>query len=41
MALCKKKVIAEVKNLVKLGEMNPNEIETPGIFVDYIVKGGK
>lgn len=41
MALCGKKVIAEVENLVKLGEMNPNEIETPGIFIDYIVKGGK
>ncbi len=40
MALAGKKVIAEVENLLKVGEMNPNEIETPGIFVDYIVKGG-
>lgn len=40
MALCGKKVIAEVENLLKVGEIDPNEIETPGIFVDYIVKGG-
>ncbi|MGB9749510.1 MAG: CoA transferase subunit A [Caldisericia bacterium] len=40
MALAGKKVIAEVENLMKIGEMDPNEIETPGIFVDYIVKGG-
>ncbi|MDI6860902.1 MAG: CoA transferase subunit A [Caldisericia bacterium] len=40
MALAGKKVIAEVENLVEIGEMNPNEIETPGIFIDYIVKGG-
>lgn len=41
MALAGKKVIAEVENLLKVGEMNPNEVETPGIFVDYIVKGGR
>ena len=40
MALAGKKVIAEVENLFEIGEMNPNEIETPGIFVDYVVKGG-
>lgn len=40
MALAGKKVIAEVENLLKIGEMNPNEVETPGIFVDFIVKGG-
>lgn len=40
MALAGKKVIVEVENLLKIGEMDPNEIETPGIFVDYIVKGG-
>lgn len=40
MALAGKKVIAEVENLVEIGKMNPNEIETPGIFIDYIVKGG-
>ncbi len=40
MALAGKKVIAEVENLMKIGEMDPNEIETAGIFVDYIVKGG-
>lgn len=41
MALAGKKVIAEVENLLEIGEMNPNEVETPGIFVDFIVKGGK
>lgn len=41
MALAGKKVIAEVENLLEIGEMNPNDVETPGIFVDYIVKGGK
>jgi len=40
MALAGKKVIAEVENILKVGEMNPNEVETPGIFVDFIVKGG-
>lgn len=40
MALAGKKVIAEVENILKVGGMNPNEVETPGIFVDYIVKGG-
>jgi len=41
MALAGKKAIAEVENLLEIGEMNPNEVETPGIFVDFIVKGGK
>lgn len=34
-----KKVIVEVENLLKVGEINPNEIQTPDIFVDFIVKG--
>lgn len=41
MALAGKKVIAEVENLLEIGEMNPNDVETPGIFIDYIVEGGK
>jgi len=31
-------VIVEAENLVKTGEINPNNVMTPGIFVDYIVK---
>ncbi|MBS2771790.1 CoA transferase subunit A [Anoxybacillus rupiensis] len=30
--------IAEVEEIVPLGELNPEEIVTPGIFVHYIVK---
>lgn len=32
-------VIAEVDEIVEVGEIKPNEIGTPGIFVDYIVEG--
>jgi 3-oxoacid CoA-transferase subunit A len=31
--------IAEVEELVELGELNPDCIHTPGIFVDAIFKG--
>ncbi len=31
--------IAEVENLVEVGELGPDEIHTPGIYVDRIVKG--
>jgi 3-oxoacid CoA-transferase subunit A len=31
--------IAEVENLVEVGELAPDEIHTPGIYVDRIVKG--
>ena len=37
-------VIAEVEELCPAGELQPNEIRTPGALVDYIVvnpKGGK
>ncbi|WP_044748345.1 CoA transferase subunit A [Bacillus alveayuensis] len=30
--------IAEVEEIVPLGELNPEEIITPGIFIDYIVQ---
>lgn len=29
-------VIAEVEQIYETGDLNPNQIETPGIFVDYI-----
>src|SRR5262249_35964519 len=32
-------VIAEVEELVELGELDPNSIHTPGIFVDAIFRG--
>lgn len=32
-------VIAEVDEIVEVGEIKPNDVGTPGIFVDYIVKG--
>jgi len=31
--------IAEVEILVEAGEINPNEIHTPGIFVQRIFQG--
>lgn len=33
-------VIVEAENLVKAGEIGPDNVSTPGIFVDYIVVGG-
>ena len=32
-------VIAEVEHIVGVGDLGPNEIQTPGIYVDRIVKG--
>jgi len=32
-------VIAEVDEIVEIGEINPSNVGTPGIFVDYIVLG--
>lgn len=39
MAMAGKITIAEVEELVPLGELNPNEIHTPGIFVQRIFQG--
>jgi 3-oxoacid CoA-transferase subunit A len=33
-------VIAEVEEIVDLGKLDPNSIQTPGIFVDAILQGG-
>jgi acetate CoA/acetoacetate CoA-transferase alpha subunit len=33
-------VIAEADNVVEIGEIEPENVATPGIFVDYIVDGG-
>jgi 3-oxoacid CoA-transferase subunit A len=39
MAMAGKITIAEVEILVEAGELDPNEIHTPGIFVQRIFKG--
>ena len=39
MAMAGAITIAEVEELVEEGELNPNEIHTPGIFVQRIFKG--
>jgi 3-oxoacid CoA-transferase subunit A len=41
MAMAGKITIAEVEELVPVGSLNPNEIHTPGIFVQRIFKGEK
>ena len=41
MAMAGKITVAEVEELVPLGELNPNYIHTPGIFVQRIIKGEK
>ena len=39
MAMAADCVIAEVEEIVDVGDMDPNEVVTPGIFVDFLVKG--
>jgi 3-oxoacid CoA-transferase subunit A len=34
-------VIAEVEHLVDLGEIPPDQIHTPGVYVDAIFQGAK
>ena len=41
MAMAGKITIAEVEELVPLGELDPNEIHTPGIFVQRVFQGAK
>lgn len=41
MAMAGKITIAEVEELVEAGELDPNEIHTPGIFVQRIFQGEK
>jgi acyl CoA:acetate/3-ketoacid CoA transferase alpha subunit len=38
MATAAKVVIAEVEELVPVGALSPEEIHTPGIFVDRVVQ---
>lgn len=39
MATAANYVVAEVEEIVELGELDPNYVHTPGIFVDAIFKG--
>ncbi len=40
-ATCGKATVAEVEHLVEVGELDPDQIHTPGIFVDRIIQGAK
>jgi 3-oxoacid CoA-transferase len=40
-ASCGKICVAEVEQLVEPGELDPDNIHTPGIFVDRIIQGAK
>jgi 3-oxoacid CoA-transferase len=40
-ASCGKVTIAEVEELVETGQLNPDHIHTPGIYIDRIVQGAK
>src|SRR5450432_2728315 len=40
-ASCGKVCVAEVEQLVEAGELDPDQIHTPGIFVDRIIQGAK
>ena len=40
MATAADTVIVEVEEVVAVGELDPNEVVTPGIFVSHIVNGG-
>src|SRR5437016_9818338 len=40
-ASCGKVCVAEVEQLVEIGELDPDRIHTPGIFVDRIIQGAR
>ena len=40
-ATCGKVTIAEVEELVETGTLEPDQIHTPGIFIDRIIQGAK
>ena len=41
MATAADTVIVEAENLVEVGEIDQNDVITPGLFIDYIVVGGE
>src|SRR6476619_4598575 len=40
-ATCGKTCVAEVEQLVEAGELDPDQVHTPGIYVDRIIQGEK
>src|SRR5256885_3120883 len=38
-ATCGKVCVAEVEHLVEIGQLDPDQIHTPGIFIDRIIQG--
>src|ERR1700760_3375864 len=40
-ATCGKVCVAEVEQLVEVGDLDPDQIHTPGIYVDRIIQGAK
>src|SRR3984957_3056624 len=40
-ATCGKVCVAEVEQLFEIGELDPDQVHTPGIFVDRIIQGAK
>lgn len=38
MAMAGKVVILEAEEIVEIGEISPEEVQLPGVFVDYVVK---
>lgn len=40
MAMAAKVVVAEVEEIVAVGEIDPDDVVTPGLFVTYLVKKG-
>ena len=40
-ATCGKVCVAEVEELVEIGELDPDQVHTPGIFVNRIIQGAK
>nr|NLJ02894.1 3-oxoacid CoA-transferase subunit A [Bacillota bacterium] len=39
MAMAAECVIAEVEEIVEVGEIDPDHVVTPGIFIDFLTKG--
>src|SRR6266852_5295841 len=40
-ATCGKVTVAEVEELVEIGELDPDQVHTPGIYVDRIIQGAR
>ena len=41
MATAGKVTVAEVEEVLKVGELDPNQIHTPGIYINRIIKGSE